>query len=372
MTLPNIISDQLTDTIVELLSSPHDEKDALLPPPPVAAPASTPPLASDPAYVLNLYAPQPPRSPAPSAAIAGYTQSLYGVTPPSSPAPAFAGLAGYNAGLYGRDVPGSGYKSLYAGGYVPDGPVPKASGAQPDVHLQNDPREPYVFPVQHPKPGENRLLKSLESDYAAQHKAAINELHKRDDLKKEKDTKVVRYLNDQKREKYRVDVGAVMTRGGVPFDTHAVKLKYAGKSGQWMPEKRTYAQNLEWWNNSLIWVCVGDPKGSEKPRFFSHVGKPDRFHHSSFNRGGGVIGAGEWIIEEGALRKVSPTSGHYKPGMDYLYHAVLQLAVAFRDRAAAGGTTIFLFDTVDGQWIDYPVKEFIKAPTMGGRLSTHD
>jgi hypothetical protein len=330
MTSPYILSDEATATIVDLLSSASDAKDALLPAPPIPAviPPTTPPLAAD-------VAPSPPAS-------------------------------AYNGG-YVMDAPGKAY-----GVYRPD-MVPGAPGSSGAAGGGRAPAAPYVFPAQHPKPGENRILKPLGTHYAQEHNAAMSELEKREVLKKEKDPTVVRYVNDQKREKYHIEVGTVMKRNNAPFDTAKVKDKYL-RNGKWGGYEMPYVtqeQGLEWATAGLIWVCVGDPKGTEKPRFFSHVGNPGRFHHSSLTRGGGVIGAGEWIIKEGALLKVSANSGHYQPTIDYLYHAVLQLAVAFRDQATMGGTTIFLFDKKEIQWIDYPVKEFIKAPTAGGRFTTH-
>ncbi|MFK2827300.1 hypothetical protein QYG89_17055, partial [Bacillus sp. B190/17] len=40
----------------------------------------------------------------------------------------------------------------------------------------------------------------------------------------------------------------------------------------------------------------------------------ERFHHSSFNAGEAVAGAGEMQVRDGQVELVSDTSGHYRPG----------------------------------------------------------
>jgi hypothetical protein len=79
-----------------------------------------------------------------------------------------------------------------------------------------------------------------------------------------------------------------------------------------------------------------------------------------------VIGAGEWIVRKGKLWKISASSGHYQPTIDFLYRAVLNLAPAFQS-----DTTVFLYDSVADQWIDYLVQQFIQAPSAGSRYWTH-
>ena len=82
--------------------------------------------------------------------------------------------------------------------------------------------------------------------------------------------------------------------------------------------------------------------------------------------GGKVIGAGEWIVRKGKLWKISANSGHYQPTMDFFYRAVLSMSTAFQ-----GDTTVFLYDSVDDKWVDYPIRLFISAPTAGNRYWTH-
>ena len=54
-----------------------------------------------------------------------------------------------------------------------------------------------------------------------------------------------------------------------------------------------------------------------------------------------MIGAGEWIVRKGKLWKINANSGHYQPTIDFLYRAVLNLALAFQS-----DTTVFLYDSV--------------------------
>jgi hypothetical protein len=368
MTTPYVFTDEATREVLDILTSSSDQHDAHLggegSPPPVVM-AGPPPLAAEmqggamsliPGYSMSPggYAPHVEPA-APGGGYAGYTLSpapptAYGVSPSLPPSPGYGGY-------------GAGYKPFDMG---PPGASASGASATPAP-----PPGSYKLPAQQPKPGENRVLRDLRPHYKDENSKALKELNARDNKGKDKDPSVVRYLNDQKREKYRVTIGSVLTRGGKPFDTKNSKAKYLAKSGGYKEDYISDAQWYEWGLSGLIWVCVGSAAGTEKPSFFSHVGKPHRFHHSSFNRGQGVIAAGEWIIKDGALLKISPVSGHYQPTMQNLYHAVLQLAVAFRDQATTGATTVFLFDKQTLTWIDYPVKEFIKAPSAGGRYAVN-
>ena len=115
----------------------------------------------------------------------------------------------------------------------------------------------------------------------------------------------------------------------------------------------------------MIWVCA--PEGElEVPAFYTHVCKAGRFHHSSLVAGDDVIGAGEWIVRDGKLCKVSANSGHYRPTMSCFYRAVLHMATAFQD-----DTTVFLYDTVTDQWVDYRIRDFIAQPSCNGRYKVH-
>lgn len=51
-------------------------------------------------------------------------------------------------------------------------------------------------------------------------------------------------------------------------------------------------------------------------RLFVHYKHKGRFHHSSFLRGAAVLAAGNLVVEEGQLMKLTPDSGHYRPHSD--------------------------------------------------------
>ena len=175
------------------------------------------------------------------------------------------------------------------------------------------------------------------------------------------------------RRKYKVEMGAAMTRRSLPFDTAEISKHFKDKGHTNLGHAMLgtsrggvrFKLPAEWASQSCIWVCATG-ETSAGPVFYSHVCKIQRFHHSSFTAGSGVLGAGEWIVKQGKLFKISANSGHYRPPMDYFYRAVLHMSAAFH-----GDTTVFLYDTLDDKWIDYPVVSFIHAPTMGGRYKTH-
>jgi hypothetical protein len=189
------------------------------------------------------------------------------------------------------------------------------------------------------------------------------------------DNRNVKYINDlkTKREKYQIEIGATMLRRKLVFDTKEIKKHFeqkkkdsTGAANLGMDKKGTaFPTPTEWADEALIWVCAPDPE-TDKPVIYSHVCKRDRFHHSSMVDGGDVIGAGEWIVRKGKLWKISANSGHYQPTIDFLYRAVLQMSAAFQ-----GDTTVFLYDTKDDKWVDYPIRLFISAPTAGNRYCTH-
>ena len=164
-----------------------------------------------------------------------------------------------------------------------------------------------------------------------------------------------------------------MKRRGMVFDTQEIKQHFANKkpgsvgSADLGADKKgkTFPTPAEWNDAALLWVCAPDPE-DDKPVFYSHVGKPHRFHHSSMVDGGDVIGAGEWIVKKGKLWKISANSGHYQPTIDFFYRSVLHMFTAFD-----GDTTVFLYDSVDDKWVDYPIRLFISAPTANNRYWTH-
>lgn len=193
----------------------------------------------------------------------------------------------------------------------------------------------------------------------------------------------VKYFStDAERAKYRVTIQSSMTRRGEVFDTKAIATHLKNTPGMKAREAAYAADrsqikgtlghaNLgnhrtpaDWYNDALIWVCA--PDASDKAAFYSHACKIHKFHHSSFQAGGGVIAAGEWIVVGGKLKKFSGNSGHYTTQMDAFYRGVLHMAPAFQP-----DTTVFLYEVATNTWIDYPVKDFIRAPTRGGQLKVH-
>jgi hypothetical protein len=189
------------------------------------------------------------------------------------------------------------------------------------------------------------------------------------------DQRNVKYINDLKtrRQKYQIEIGATMLRRTMVFDTKEIKHHFVQKNKDSVGSANlgtakngtAFPTPQEWTDEALIWVCAPDPE-TDKPVIYSHVGKPNRFHHSSMVGGGDVIGAGEWIVRKGKLWKISANSGHYQPTIDFLYRAVLQMSSAFN-----GDTTVFLYDSVDDKWVDYPIRLFVSAPTAGNRYWTH-
>jgi hypothetical protein len=193
--------------------------------------------------------------------------------------------------------------------------------------------------------------------------------------------KNVKYISNlrTRREKYQIEIGATMLRRKMVFDTKQIKQHFQAnyeRTGRGFVSSATLGEHRkgtlakfdtppEWKEEALIWVCAPDPE-TEKPVIYSHVCKVDRFHHSSMVNGTDVIGAGEWIVRKGKLWKISANSGHYQPTIDFLYRAVLQMSGAFQ-----GDTTVFLYDSVDDNWVNYPIRLFVSAPTASNRYWTH-
>ena len=76
-------------------------------------------------------------------------------------------------------------------------------------------------------------------------------------------------------------------------------------------------------------IFVMDPKGN------IYVGRHDvgKFHHSSFLGGKPVGGAGEMVVRNGVLEKVTTKSGHYQPGPEQ----VLNLGKELNSRGVNAG-----------------------------------
>jgi hypothetical protein len=191
----------------------------------------------------------------------------------------------------------------------------------------------------------------------------------------------------QRRQKYRINIGNKLTRAKTRelFDTEKVKPFYLAKydkphSAVLTPEeekrarekyeKRTGADaqkgyksayrdfskpsfnddkrkfedlTQKWYSKSLIWVCIDEP--DEGPTFYSHIGRANYFHHTSFNAAERVLGAGEWIVKDGVLLEISANSGHYQPTVNYLYDCLLRLAEACHEE-----TAVLAWDTDFKDW----------------------
>lgn len=190
-------------------------------------------------------------------------------------------------------------------------------------------------------------------------------------------SKGVKYVTDvfTRVNKYAVTMNKTVTRRGIALDTADVKSHFMNNKGVFAGiailghdkadhDARFQKLANEWGYQSLIWVCVKEARSSQAI-FYSHMGKSDRFHHSSFTAGGDVIGAGEWIIQKGHLLKVSANSGHYRPPLDYFHRAVLLMSAAWqRD------TTVLLWNIKKDTYEDVPVLVFAKNPSGGGIYKT--
>ena len=186
----------------------------------------------------------------------------------------------------------------------------------------------------------------------------------------------VKYVSDPgvRFDKYAVVIHQTITRRGTALDTGEVKNHFVRKGAQIGiacfghdandHQARFTKLANEWGYQGLIWVCVKDGHTGE-PVFFSHVGKTNRFHHSSFTGGGDVIAAGEWIIKRGRLLKISANSGHYRPPLDYFHRAVLLMSKAWNN-----DTTVMLWNVKKDTYEDVPVRVFAKTPSGGNLWKT--
>ncbi len=200
------------------------------------------------------------------------------------------------------------------------------------------------------------------------------------------------------RDKYQVKLGANIMRRGEIFDTGRIKAFFRHRRGVGVGNRLTAAEkakpfdrnkaralpgaallgrdrrenaqrwgalNYEWGLEGLIWVCSLE-EGQTKPSFYSHIGKIERFHHSSFKAGGGVIGAGEWIVQKGKLLKISGNSGHYQPTINHLHRSVLYMAEAWTQ-----STVVLLWNIPNDAWDEVPVLIFRDNPTRNGMYKAH-
>jgi hypothetical protein len=155
------------------------------------------------------------------------------------------------------------------------------------------------------------------------------------------------YCNDEERQRYRVQIGPLLHRGKEPtlFDSErlAAELDKVGAV-------RASAGAM-----GCIWVI--DDLDAEHPAVYSHLCLLGRFHHSSF-MGGAEIGAGgDWVVQDGVIRVISGSSGHYRPAR-WRFEKALRF---MRQRGAIGASTeVTLFS--EGQPLRVPATAFIDKP----------
>ena len=234
----------------------------------------------------------------------------------------------------------------------PGGPLP--GGAQPQ--------------------GKERIL-SMKPNYAGENVQLLDGMQR-----------VMKYVNDPRVrwQKYGVNLAIPMTRRGQVFDTEAVKKHFYEKNkghvaGSLFGVHRKknigtpFDWPLEWQEKGLIWVCMRHPM-TGRAQFYSHICKRHQqagpkgfnFGHSSLSAGGCVIGAGEWIVEQGILTHISANSGHYQPTLVHLHQAMQHLK-----HVIDGRTKVYLYDQVEDEWVYMPAQQFLASPTGGGRYWAH-
>jgi hypothetical protein len=126
------------------------------------------------------------------------------------------------------------------------------------------------------------------------------------------------YWGEAKRNKYLIEIGPVLTRGGDPFDTGELRDRKSRTSAA-----GSFSSNDKTSSKRCIWVMAGDNTNGYK--FYSHVGKIARTHHSSFTAGGSVIAAGEWYVKRGRIKLINGLSGHYMPDAERFLRALYYL-----------------------------------------------
>lgn len=175
------------------------------------------------------------------------------------------------------------------------------------------------------------------------------------------------------RRPYEMSIGKVISRpDGTPLDTARTKLRYFEMlaADQMAVPNGFGGRAGDWSLRSMIWVCAPDPV-SHDARFYTSVCLNRRVHHSSLvEAGGSVIGAGEWIVEDGHLVAISAASGHSRPSTDMLYRAALHLVLGLRGERPHTGAP--LFDTQAPRPAAASASKSNQAPTQGGRLAVHD
>lgn len=117
--------------------------------------------------------------------------------------------------------------------------------------------------------------------------------------------KGVKYMDNVTRTQYhaRISDGGKLMLGSAPFDTKNHETMFSG--GGW-----------------AIWVM--SPKGHMYT--CNHV--KGELQHSSLAAGNNVLGAGEWQVEAGVIKRISGKSGHYRCKVTALYEVMKKLQTA--------------------------------------------
>jgi len=193
-------------------------------------------------------------------------------------------------------------------------------------------------------------------------------------------TEGVRYLDAEKRKKYEVTLGAKIIRthgaGGAVDTLEVAKMYRAGGvkakpstmlgAANWGKPRRGGAfSKVPGWKGALIWVALLD-KATGEHRFYTHVCKVEKFHHSSFGAGKSVAGAGEWVIVDGHLSLISANSGHYRPDLSLFAQAVRWMTAALHS-----DTQVVMYDRMADDIVTRPVREFLAEPSGNGQYFVH-
>lgn len=128
-----------------------------------------------------------------------------------------------------------------------------------------------------------------------------------------------KYLAPAEREARRLVVrGGLLRkkRGDDLFDTTGWQLNN-GLRMDWKDPARPVARNYPDSNQSMIkdhGIWVMSPEGE----FYSgpQTTATGDFHHSAFLAGAPIKGGGEWLVQQGNVKVITGSSGHYKPTFD--------------------------------------------------------
>jgi len=149
-------------------------------------------------------------------------------------------------------------------------------------------------------------------------------------------------LYSRRRKAGAVGAAAALFFDTVPFDTSLSRAAFGGRQ------------------RKAIWVQ--GPSG----RFYSSLeSQAGVFHHSSFLAGHDVKAAGDWEVEHGQLRTISAMSGHYRPTIEQLHGAVVDLRRTSRRLLEHAKVEVLLLQS--SQNVTVPAIEFADAGERDAR-----